>query len=145
MKKVISLLLVMFIGIMGSQTYAQQTNKQKEDKAKKTEVKTNDKETHRDTLDLKGGNKPPVKEDKMKQGQDQRVKEGKTKRAKKTSRKQGESTMKKEGDNTNNGKAVGKDNYGQQVKATNMEKKDSVKNKDEQKPEKPVKDKETKK
>ena len=135
----------MFIGFMSSQIYAQQTNKQKEDKAKKTEVKANDKETHRDSLNLQGGKKPPVKEDKMNQGKEPRVKEGKTKRAKKASRKQGESTMKKEDDKTNKGKAVGKDNYGQQVKATNMEKKDSVKNKDEQKPEKPAKDKETKK
>jgi len=144
MKKLISLLLVMFIGGLGSQIYAQQSNKQKEDKAKKTEVKANDKEPHRDSLNLKENKKPPVKEDKMKQGQDQRVKEGKTKHAKKTSKKQGESTMKKEGDKTNKGKAVGKDNYGQQVKETNMVKKDSLQKKEVQKPEKPVKDKETK-
>jgi hypothetical protein len=144
MKKVISLLLVMFIGVAGSQIYGQQTNKHKEDKSKKTEVKANDKENHPDSLNLKEGKKPPVKEDKMGQGQDQRVKEGKVKKGKKPPRKQGDSNLTKD-DKTNKGKATGKDNYGQQVKEGNMEKKDTLQKKNEQKPEKPVKNTETKK
>jgi len=77
MKKLISLLLVLTIGVFASQAFGQQTNKQKEGK----------------------------------------------------------------GEMSNNGKATGKDNYGQQVKSTSMEKKDTIKKNIE----KPVKDKEVKK
>ena len=141
MKKLISLLLVLTIGIFANQAFGQQTNKQKEDKGKKTEMKAAGTEKQKDTLKLKEGQKPPVKEGEMKQGQKPQ-KEGKVSKGKKVSKKQGSSTMtKKEGEKSNKGKATGKDNYGQEVKATNMEKKDTLKKSID----KPVKEKEVKK